>query len=213
MKKLLVVLGFLLLASSISAFAQGNYFVDYYSNNVNPLAADQVIRAINTGTYGTPLTSNATGTGDICENVYVFDNNQEMVSCCACGLTPDELSSAAVGAQLTNHALTGTAPVAGVVKLVFTLPASFNGPTGCRAETGVGHARVRRRLPDRPPRLRGRARSVCGGGRRVPRARRPAGQDLRAPPGRIAALRWQPPGGPSTTSSPAAVGWANCSPT
>jgi hypothetical protein len=57
MKKVLVVLGFLLLASSISAFAQGNYFVDYYSNNINPLAADQVIRAINTGTYGTPLTS------------------------------------------------------------------------------------------------------------------------------------------------------------
>jgi len=57
MKKLLVVLGFLLLASSLSAFAQGNYFVDYYSNNINPLAADQVIRAINTGTYGTPLTS------------------------------------------------------------------------------------------------------------------------------------------------------------
>jgi hypothetical protein len=137
MKKLLVVLGFLLLASSISAFAQGNYFVDYYSNNVNPLAADQVIRAINTGTYGTPLTSNSNGQGDICENVYVFDNNQEMVSCCACRLTPDELSSAAVGAQLTNHALTGTAPVAGVVKLVFTLPASFNGPTGCRAETAI----------------------------------------------------------------------------
>jgi hypothetical protein len=42
------------------------------------LAANQVIRAINTGTYGTPLTSNATGQGDICENVYVFDNNQEL---------------------------------------------------------------------------------------------------------------------------------------
>ena len=142
MKKLLVVLGFLLLASSISAFAQGNYFVDYYSNNINPLAADQVIRAINTGTYGTPLTSigqngGTPGTGDICENVHVFDNNQEMIACCACRLTPDELSSAAVGAQLTNHALTGTAPVAGVVKLVFSLPASFNGPTGCRAETAV----------------------------------------------------------------------------
>jgi len=60
-----------------------------------------------------------------------------MISCCACRLTPDELSSAAVGAQLTNHALTGTAPVAGVVKLVFSLPASFNGPTGCRAETAI----------------------------------------------------------------------------
>jgi hypothetical protein len=143
MKKLLVVLGLLLLASTVPAFAQGSYFVDYYSNNVNPLAADQVIRAINTGSFGTPLTSigqgpgGVPGTGDICENVYVFDNNQEMIACCACRLTPDELSSAAVGAQLTNHALTGTAPVAGVVKLVFTLPQATNGPTGCRAETAV----------------------------------------------------------------------------
>ena len=142
MKKLLVVVGLLLLMSTVPAFAQGNYFVDYYSNNINPLAADQVIRAINTGVFGTPLTSlgqnGATpGTGDICENVYVFDNNQEMISCCACRLTPDELSSAAVGAQLTNHALTGTAPVAGVVKLVFSLPQTYNGPTGCRAETAI----------------------------------------------------------------------------
>jgi hypothetical protein len=140
MKQLLIVL-VLLLVSAVSASAQvgeqASYFVDYYSNNINPLAADQVIRAINVGAFGTPLTSIGTGQGDICENIYVFDNNQEMVACCACRLTPNELSSAAVGAQLTNHALTGTAPVAGVVKIAFTLPASYNGPTGCRAETAV----------------------------------------------------------------------------
>jgi hypothetical protein len=66
MKKLLVVLGLLLLLTAISASAQAvgeqaSYFVDYYSNNINPLAADQVIRAINVGTFGTPLTSIATG--------------------------------------------------------------------------------------------------------------------------------------------------------
>ena len=130
MKKLLVVLGLLLLVSAVPALAQGYYYVDYYSNNINPLAADQVIRAINNGLLGTPLTS---PTGDICENVYVFDNNQEMIACCACRLTPNELSSAAVGAQLTNHALTGTAPVAGVVKIAFTtVPAG-----GCKAETAA----------------------------------------------------------------------------
>jgi hypothetical protein len=52
-------------------------------------------------------------------------------------VTPNELSSTAVGAQLTNHALTGTAPVAGVVKLVFSLPETYNGTSGCRAETAV----------------------------------------------------------------------------
>ena len=139
MKKLLVVLGLLLLVSALPVLAQDTYYVDYYSNNINPLTADQVIRAINVGELGTPLTSlgqgAAPGTGDICQNVYVFDNNQEMIACCACRLTPNELSSAFVGSQLTNHALTGTAPVAGVVKIAFTLPNAANGPTGCRAET------------------------------------------------------------------------------
>jgi hypothetical protein len=132
MKKLLVVLGLLLLVSALPTFAQDDpqYFVDYYSNNINPLAADQVIRAINIGSAGTPLTS---PTGDICENIYVFDNNQEMIACCACRLTPNELSSAAVGAQLTNHSLTGTAPVAGVVKIAFTAATA----AGCNAETAV----------------------------------------------------------------------------
>ncbi len=143
MKKLLVVLGLLLLVSALPVLAQGTYYVDYYSNNLNPLAADQVIRAINVGVLGTPLTSigqgpgGVPGTGDICQNVYVFDNNQEMIACCACRLTPNELSSASVGSQLTNHALTGTAPVAGVVKISFTIPNAANGPSGCRAETAV----------------------------------------------------------------------------
>jgi hypothetical protein len=130
-KKLLVTLGLLLLVSALPAFAQNAYpyFVDYYSNNINPLVADQVIRAVNVGSQGTPLTSPA---GDICENVYVFDNNQEMIACCACRLTPNELSSAAVGAHLTSHALTGLAPVAGVVKIVFTLASA-----GCKAETAA----------------------------------------------------------------------------
>ena len=137
MKKLLVVLGLLLLVSALPTFAQ-SYYVDYYSNNINPLAADQVIRAINVGAAGTPMTS---PTGDICQYVYVFDNNQEMIACCGCQLTPNELSSAAVGAQLTNHALTGTAPVAGVVKIAFALAARQ--PAGCKAETanlGVANA-------------------------------------------------------------------------
>ena len=61
MKKLLAVLGLLLLVSmptwaqivtdeiAVGNSATGFYFVDYYSNNINPLAADQVIRASRRG--------------------------------------------------------------------------------------------------------------------------------------------------------------------
>ena len=90
MKKLLVVLGVLVLMSS-AAFAQGSYFVDYYSNNVGP--GNQGIGVINVGVNGTPLTSPV---GDICANVYVFDNTQEMVTCCACRITPNEMAQAYV---------------------------------------------------------------------------------------------------------------------
>jgi hypothetical protein len=140
MKKTLIVLALVLLMSALPASAQnttavsGFYYNTYYSNNINPLVADQVIRVINSGANGATIPPDS-GTGDICENLYVFDNNQEMIACCACRLTPNELSSAFVGSQLTNHALTGTAPVAGVVKLLFTAP----GPAGCKPEF-VGQA-------------------------------------------------------------------------
>ena len=137
MKKLLVVFGLLLLVSALPAFAQypatgpGWYYVDYYSNNVPGSAPDQVFRVINTGQGGTPLTVPA---GNICANIYVFDNNQEMIECCACLLTPNELASASVQTQLTGGAghvpLTGISPQAGVLKVVLTQPNAASGG-GC----------------------------------------------------------------------------------
>ena len=134
MKKLLVVLGVLVLMSG-AAFAQGTYFVDYYSNNApgfaSPFVADQVIRIINVGVGGTPLTSPV---GDICANVYVFDNQQEMITCCACRITPNEYASAAVHNQLANLAITLTpvVPAFGVIK-VATTPAG----TSCNAQNAL----------------------------------------------------------------------------
>jgi hypothetical protein len=132
MKKLLVCLGLLLLVPGL-ALAQADpfgYYVGYFANNPGPAAgaADQVVRIINTGTLGTPLTSPAFG--DICADIYVFDNNQEMIACCAERITPDELDSAAVGAQLTANPLTSVVPAAGVFKILTTVvPAGGCNPT------------------------------------------------------------------------------------
>ncbi len=136
MKKLLVCLGLLLLVPGL-ALAQGTsfYHVEYFANNPGPAsgAPDQVIRIINTGTLGTPLTSPV---GDICANIYVFDNNQEMVACCAEQITPDELDSAAVGAQLTANPLTSVVPASGVVKIITTVVL----PGGCNPTNLPGAA-------------------------------------------------------------------------
>ena len=128
MKKLLVVLGALVLMSSM-AFAQGTYFVDYFANNQPDIWRDavsgdsynrgfeQIIRVVNTGLNGTPLTSPV---GDICANYYVFDNYQEMAACCSCRITPNEYRAARVGADLTSNPLTPIIPKFGVVKIVTT---------------------------------------------------------------------------------------------
>jgi hypothetical protein len=103
MKKLLMVLGLLVLVRGLAS-AQGTYYVDYYANNAGPTGAfDQIVRIINVGTLGSPLTS---PTGDICANIYVFDPNQEMIACCAEPLTPNELDAAYVGNDLTFNTLT-----------------------------------------------------------------------------------------------------------
>jgi hypothetical protein len=120
MKKLLVVLGLLLLVSGVaSAQTVGSYFVDYYANNAGPVpgAPDQLVRIINVGIGGTPL---SVPTGNICASIYVFDNNQEMIACCGCILTPNELATASVGTQLTNNPVTSVVPVAGVIKIATT---------------------------------------------------------------------------------------------
>jgi hypothetical protein len=105
-----------------------------YSNNRGIGAVpDQLIRLVNVGLEGSPIDSlgqgpgGVPGTGDVCANIYVFDNDQSMMACCACRLTPNELLSAAVGNQLTNNAVTGAVPAAGVIKILL-LPA---GPGGC----------------------------------------------------------------------------------
>ena len=139
MKKLFVVLGILALVPCM-ALAQGTYYVDYYSNNVDH-GFDQIIRIINVGTLGTPLTSPATG--DICANVYVFDANQEMLACCAARLTPNELASAAVHRQLTFNTVTQIVPTSGVVKIVLAqVPGSGCTPTtiGATPDAGLGAA-------------------------------------------------------------------------
>ena len=121
MKKLAVVVGLVLLASTLTFAQAPSYLVDYYSNNAGPVpgSPDQVVRLVNTGLFGTPLTSPQ---GDICSNIYVFDNNQELIACCACRTTPNELATASVGTQLTNNPVTSVVPAAGVVKIVNTAP-------------------------------------------------------------------------------------------
>jgi hypothetical protein len=94
------------------------YLVDRYSNNAGPGAtADAFVRLVNIAEGGTPQTSPE---GDVCANIYVFDSYQEMISCCSCRLTPNELVAASVANQLTNNPLVAVIPTDGVIKIMPT---------------------------------------------------------------------------------------------
>jgi hypothetical protein len=133
MKQWLVVLGLLalisLLPSSLAA-QQGDAsasskkkkqppqtcLVARYSNNAGSgRTVNQSLRLINVGQQGTPVTSPV---GDICANLYIFDNNQSMIACCSCRIAPNALASASIGAQLTSNPLTSFIPVAGTISIV-----------------------------------------------------------------------------------------------
>jgi len=59
---------------------------------------------------------------NICVNVYTFDPSEEMVSCCACLVTPNALVSLSVQGDLISNTLSPSTPTAVVIKLVATRP-------------------------------------------------------------------------------------------
>ncbi len=128
MKKLLVFAAMMVMAAlpSIAQQTPSVYLVDYFSNNPGPGGtADQLVRLVNFGVAGTPLTSPV---GDVCANVYVFDANQEMVACCSCRITPNGLLTLSVANSLTNNPVTSVVPVNGDIKVLST---AANGSATC----------------------------------------------------------------------------------
>jgi len=135
MKKFVCLTALCVLLLAAPAFGQFKFFVDYFSNNTGvPGDPDQTIRLTNIGITGTPLSPNE---GTICANIYVFDNNQEMVECCSCPITANGLLELSVARDLTANPLTSVVPVAGVVKIFpnFQTPCS---PTSFALITPVG---------------------------------------------------------------------------
>lgn len=105
----------LLTIASGTAIAQGDnstYFVTYYANNVAG-SPDATVRVINDGEQGAPKPS-----GDLWAEFFVFDDSEELTTCCGCKVTPDGLLSESLQNQFTNHSLRNIAPPRGVIKLI-----------------------------------------------------------------------------------------------
>ena len=125
-----------------SAFAQdpypgdgSYYFVTYYSNANTSGAPDGTLRIINDADYETSETDGAANNGFLWAAIYVFDDSQEMRSCCACFVSPDGLLSESVNKELTADEFTGRGQIQrGVIKVVSS---TSNDPTAASPYTGL----------------------------------------------------------------------------
>jgi hypothetical protein len=112
---------------SVAAFAQNPITADspYQIKYASNLAVgDSVVNISNTGARGAGFGSgvSASTTGAICANVYTFNADEEIISCCSCPVTPDGLVSLSAKNDLIINPLTPSTPTSVVIKLVASVP-------------------------------------------------------------------------------------------
>jgi hypothetical protein len=120
------------LAFATVAFAQSDSgFQVRYAANLN--FGESYIAITNTGANGAALLGPGLGAqvGNICVNVYAFDPNEELISCCSCYVTPDQTVNLGVTRDLTSKTLTGVQPTSVTVKLLATLAGAGTPTTAC----------------------------------------------------------------------------------
>ena len=106
------------LAFSTVAFADDTFQVRYAANlNIG----DSVVDITNSGAT---VANNASQ--NLCVNLYTFDPAEELISCCACTVTPNGLQSLSVLKSLISNPLTPAIPTAVVIKAVATSGAACN---------------------------------------------------------------------------------------
>ena len=113
-----------LVCITMAVFAQaqtldGPFQVSYAAN---PGAGESIINMINDGANGAPALGPGFGAaGNTCVNVYAFDPGEELIACCSCLLTPDQVWNLGVNADLTIKTQTGVVPTSVTIKLLNTL--------------------------------------------------------------------------------------------
>jgi hypothetical protein len=112
------------------ASASANIFVGnpFQVRSASNLAiGDSVVNATDTGTNST--TAFPTQDGNICLNVYTFSPDEQLISCCACPVTPDGLASLSARNDLISNTLTPGVPTSIVTKILASTSASCNAST------------------------------------------------------------------------------------
>ncbi len=100
---------------------------------------DALLRIVNAGNFepvDETVDDLALGSGDVCANIYVFNDVQEMQECCQCDLSANSLRTLSVINDLTSNPLiTAESTEAGVIKILGVRPASQGPPSVCKPST------------------------------------------------------------------------------
>ena len=103
---------------------------------VLPADAVQVGYAANLGAGDSVVNLTSAGTvdgfdpaGDICANVYVFAEDQQLIACCTCPLTPNHLKTLSAQKDLISNTLTPGVPIGITTMLVASYPGPATPPT------------------------------------------------------------------------------------
>ena len=137
-------------AQEINAIAQsdGAYLLSYYDTSTafgkseggyggaghSGGSGDALLRIVNAGNYETGA---GAGIGDVCANIYVFNDVQEMQECCHCDLSANSLMTFSVISDLTaNPLISNESTEAGVIKIIGVNPLS-QGPSPLQSSCGI----------------------------------------------------------------------------
>ena len=100
--------------------APSDAFQVRYASNL--AAGDSVVNITNAGS----TVSAANALTNICANVYVFSPDEQLISCCACTVTPNALVSLSARSDLISNTLTPAMPSSIVIKLLATVGTACN---------------------------------------------------------------------------------------
>jgi hypothetical protein len=89
------------------------YQVMFFDNFFNTSGIDQVVRIVNPGMQGSPISPTE---GNVCAAIYVFDDKQHMEECCACPLSANDYLQLSLRNNLLRRSVTKT--TRGVIKIV-----------------------------------------------------------------------------------------------
>jgi len=124
------------LVLAMAAFAQNPITADSpfqvrYATNFS--AGDSYVDIGNTGANGAAVNGPGYGvqTGNICVNVYALDPGEELVACCSCLITPDQMVHLSVNNDLLVNTANGLKPTSIMIKLVESLAGSATTGTSC----------------------------------------------------------------------------------